>query len=71
MATSLQFIKQVTASSGVSFLDTPDLFSADYDVYFFQITDFNVSADEVFELKFLNSSNDVEKTLKSFLNNGR
>ena len=31
MATSLQFIKQVTASSGVSFLDTPDLFSADYD----------------------------------------
>ena len=59
MAGSLEFISKVTASSGVSFLDTPDLFTADYDIYFFQITNFNVSADEVFELKFLNSSNAV------------
>ena len=59
MADSLTFISKTTASSGVSYLDTPDLFSANYDVYFFTITEFDVSADEVFELKLLNSSNSV------------
>ena len=59
MPTNLEFITQLTAGSGVSYLDTPDLFSANYDVYFFTITEFDVSADEVFELKLLNSSNSV------------
>ena len=59
MATNLQFIKKFTASSGVSYLDTPDLFTASYDVYFWTITKFNVSADEVFEMKLLDSSNSV------------
>ena len=59
MATNLQFIKKFTASSGVSYLDTPDLFTAAYDVYFWTITKFNVSADEVFEMKLLDSSNSV------------
>jgi hypothetical protein len=59
MATNLQFIKKFTASSGVSYLDTPDLFTASYDVYFWTITKFDVSADEVFEMKLLDSSNSV------------
>ena len=59
MATNLQFIKKFTASSGVSYLDTPDLFTASYDVYFWTITKFNVSGDEVFEMKLLDSSNSV------------
>ena len=59
MATNLEFITQLSASGGVSYLDTPNLFSADYDVYYFTISKFDVSADEVFELKLLDSSNSV------------
>ncbi len=62
MATNLEFITQLTSSSGVSYLDTPNLFSADYDVYFWTITVFDVSADEVFETKLLDSSNSAIAT---------
>ena len=62
MASNLQFIKKFTASSGVSYLDTPDLFTATYDVYYWTITKFNVSADEVFEMKLLDSSNSLIDT---------
>ena len=62
MATNLEFITQLTSSSGVSYLDTPNLFSADYDVYFWTITVFDVSADEVFEMKLLDSSNSAIAT---------
>ena len=62
MAGSLEFISQLSASGGVSYLDTPNLFSADYDVYFFTISELDVSADEVFELKLLDSSNSVIET---------
>ena len=58
MASNLQFIKKFTAYN-VSYLDTPDLFTPDYDVYFWTITRFNVSGDEVFEMKLLDSSNSV------------
>lgn len=59
MADSLTFISKTTASSGVGFLDIPNLFSATYDVYFFHISKFSISADEVLELKLLDSSNSV------------
>ena len=59
MPTNLEFITQLTAGSGVSYLDTPDLFTATYDVYYWTITKFNVSGDEVFEMKLLDSSNSV------------
>jgi len=59
MATNLEFITQLTAIPGVSYLDTPNLFSADYDVYFWTVSVFDVSADEVFEMKLLDSSNSV------------
>ena len=58
MASNLQFIKKFTAYN-VSYLDTPDLFTPDYDVYFWTITRFNVRGDEVFEMKLLDSSNSV------------
>ena len=62
MASNLQFIKKFTASSGVSYLDTPDLFTASYNVFFWTITKFNVSGDEVFEMKLLDSSNSLIDT---------
>ena len=58
----LEFISQLSASGGVSYLDTPNLFSADYDVYYFTISEFEISADEVFELKLLDSSNSLIDT---------
>ena len=59
MSTNLAFINRYTAESGVAYVETPDLFSATYDVYWYTITKFSISADEVFELKLLDSSNSV------------
>ena len=56
---NLKFIKKYTATPGVSYLDITNLFSSTYDVYFWTITIFNSSADEVFEMKLLDSSNSV------------
>ena len=59
MSTNLEFINRYTAVPGVAYLETPDLFSAAYDVYWYTITKFSISADEVYELKLLDSSNSV------------
>ena len=45
MSTNLEFINRYTAVPGVAYLETPDLFSATYDVYWYTITKFSISAD--------------------------
>jgi hypothetical protein len=57
MATNLQFIKSVSATSGVTSLSITDVFSSNYDVY--QITFSNlqgITTEDYVDFTFLNSS---------------
>jgi len=58
MATNLEFIKSASGT-GVTFIDVTDLFSADYDVYFWTVTKADVSGIDNMEIYVLDSTNTV------------
>ena len=55
---NLELINSFTGT-GVTFLDTPNLFSADYDVYYWSVTKATVSGEDNMEILVLDSSNTV------------
>ena len=58
MATNLEFIKSASGT-GVTFIDVTDLFSTDYDVYFWTVTKADVSGSDNMEINVLDSTNTV------------
>ena len=61
MATNLEFIKSASGTS-VSSLSVTDCFSADYDVYQIHINKMEVSVEEQFRLRFIDSGGVITTT---------
>jgi|9_EtaG_2_1085328.scaffolds.fasta_scaffold00093_43 hypothetical protein len=66
MATNLQFIKSVTASSGVSTLDISDCFSAEYDVYELYIPKVDLGSNAYLNVRFLKASDGSADTTSNY-----
>jgi len=56
---ALRFIKKQTVTSATASIQVTDIFSADFDVYFFNLTILDMATDKNLRMRFINSAGSV------------